>query len=178
MARVRLLVSDIDGTLVTAQKALTTRAAAAVASLARSCMAFTLISSRPPPGMAGLVRTLKVHLPFTAFNGGNLVAPDMSLILIHRLSVEVAARTLTLLSSRGVDAWLFADGAWFLRDPDGSNVARERLTVGFDPTAVEAGKPTLPALRAGICPVGRGCRGVYDRARWTSTSRLLVAPGQ
>ena len=132
------MVSDIDGTLVTAKKALTPRAIAAVAALARAGVAFTVISSRSPRGMATVVNRLKVRHPFAAFNGGSLVAPDMSLIRTHRLPAGVAARTLTLLLARGVDAWVFADGAWFLRDPDGSNVARERLTVGFDPTTVEA----------------------------------------
>jgi len=133
-----LLVSDIDGTLVTPQKALTPRAAAAVASLAQAGIEFTLISSRPPLGMASLVRTLKVRLPFAAFNGGSLVAPDMRLIRTHRLAAQSATRTLALLTSRGVDTWVFADGAWLLRDPGGSNVARERLTVGFEPTTVDS----------------------------------------
>jgi hydroxymethylpyrimidine pyrophosphatase-like HAD family hydrolase len=37
----------------------------------------------------------------------------------------------------GVDVWVFARGDWRLRDPHGSNVPRERFTVGFDPTVVE-----------------------------------------
>jgi len=44
---------------------------------------------------------------------------------------------LTLLAARGVDAWVYADGDWRLRNPDGPKVGLERLTLGFDPTRVE-----------------------------------------
>ena len=136
--RLRLLVSDIDGTLVTADKVLTPAAIKAVASLAKANVDFTVVSSRPPRGMAEIISKLKVCHPFAAFNGGSLVALDMSLIQAHRLSGEVATRTLKLIASGGVDAWVFAGGAWFLRDAQGSNVERERLTVGFDPTLVDS----------------------------------------
>ena len=46
-------------------------------------------------------------------------------------------RALALLDEGGVDAWVFADGGWFLRDPGGAKVDREAQTVGFGPTAVD-----------------------------------------
>ena len=71
-----------------------------------------------------------------AFNGGNIVKPDMSLIEAHRLEPDVARQMLELLAERGVSAWVFARGDWRLRDPKGPHVDRERFTVGFDPTVV------------------------------------------
>ena len=44
---------------------------------------------------------------------------------------------MALLSQRALDAWVFAGGEWLLRDANGPNVARERFTVGFDPTVAE-----------------------------------------
>jgi Cof subfamily protein (haloacid dehalogenase superfamily) len=134
---VAMLISDIDGTLVTPDKTLTAEAALAVEKLHAAGVAFTLVSSRPPRGMAALVESLAVRAPFAAFNGASLVAPDLRLIRALRLSEDAARRTLALLDERGVQAWVFADDAWFLRDPDGVKVARERHTVGFDPTVVE-----------------------------------------
>jgi Cof subfamily protein (haloacid dehalogenase superfamily) len=134
---IALVISDVDGTLVTPDKVLTPAAVAAVRRLSNAGVGFTLISSRPPRGMASLVTQLDVRLPFGAFNGGSLAAPDLSLIEAHRLAPEVARGTIALLAKRGVDAWVFAGGDWLLRDPAGTNVPREKRTVGFDPTAVD-----------------------------------------
>ncbi|MEO8812655.1 MAG: Cof-type HAD-IIB family hydrolase [Caulobacteraceae bacterium] len=130
------LVSDIDGTLVTGDKTLTPAAATAVARLAGAGVAFSLISSRPPRGMAALVTALGVTLPFAAFNGGAIVRPDGFILGRHVLPGAIVARTLSLLAGEGVDAWVFAGDAWWLHDPAGANVARERRTVGFDPVVV------------------------------------------
>jgi len=140
---IRFLVSDIDGTLVTGDKTLTPAAVEAVERVRAAGMAFTVISSRPPRGMAAIVDRLGVDLPFAAFNGGNLVGPDMRLIQALRLDRPVAEGVLKLLAERDIGAWVFADGLWMLRDPHGPGVERERQAVGFEPTAVEDFSPVL-----------------------------------
>jgi Cof subfamily protein (haloacid dehalogenase superfamily) len=132
-----LLISDIDGTLVTPDKALTPAAIAAVKALDTAGIAFTVVSSRPPRGMASVVETLQVRHPFAAFNGGSLVTPDLKLISTLRLGPEAARKILRLLDERGIDAWVFADETWRLRDLAGPKVGRERFTVGFDPIVVD-----------------------------------------
>jgi len=134
---ISLLISDVDGTLVTNDKILTPAAAAAVRRLGEAGVGFTMISSRPPRGMAALVSALDLRLPFGAFNGGALAAPDLSLLETHPLSPDVARQALALLDERRVSAWVFARGDWRLRDPHGPSVPRERMTVGFDPTVVD-----------------------------------------
>jgi Cof subfamily protein (haloacid dehalogenase superfamily) len=131
-----LFVSDVDGTLVTPDKALTPAAIAAAADIHAAGVPFTLVSSRPPRGMAQVIAATGVTLPFAAFNGGSLVGPDFKLIEAHRLSAEAAIATLTLLDAQGVEAFVFADDLWLLRDPNGPKVGRERHTVGFEPTVV------------------------------------------
>jgi hypothetical protein len=135
-APIALLISDIDGTLVTDDKVLTPRSVQAAAALARAGVGFTLISSRPPRGMAGLVGALGVSLPFAAYNGAALVADDGRPIVVHALAPAVARQTLSLLAQGGVDAWVFAGDDWLLLASAVVNVERERRTVGFDPTVV------------------------------------------
>jgi len=131
-----LFVSDVDGTLVTPDKAVTPAAIAAALDLHAAGVPFTLVSSRPPRGMASVIAATGVKLPFAAFNGGSLVGPDFKLIAAHRLSPDAARRTLDLLDAQGVEPFVFADDLWLLRDPHGAKVGRERHTVGFDPTVV------------------------------------------
>jgi Cof subfamily protein (haloacid dehalogenase superfamily) len=133
---VRLLVSDVDGTLVTPEKTLTPAAVAAVRRLKESGVGFTLVSSRPPRGMASLIERLEVDLPFAAFNGGSLVGPDMALIEAKRLSADAARAAIDLFRLRRVQTWGFADNEWLVTDADGPYVPRERRTVGFEPTVV------------------------------------------
>jgi Cof subfamily protein (haloacid dehalogenase superfamily) len=134
---IALLVSDVDGTLVTPDKVLTARAAAAVRDLEDADIDFTLISSRPPRGMSALASELNLKRPFAAFNGGSLVAADGRLIASHRLSERAARTALDLLAARDIDAWVFADDDWRLRNPSGPYVAAHRQTVGFDPLVVD-----------------------------------------
>lgn len=122
---IALVVADVDGTLVTPDKALTDSARAAVRSLSEAGIAFTLVSSRPPRGMSMLVHTLNARLPIAAFNGSVLLYPDQRQIQAHRLSVAAAETVLDLLARRGVTAWVFADDDWRLRDPHGPRPARE-----------------------------------------------------
>ena len=133
---IALLVADVDGTLLTPDKAVTRKARTAVRRLSSAGIAFTLVSSRPPRGMADLVSALALKIPFAAFNGGALVHPDLRLIEAHRLPEAVARAVLELFARRGVDAWVFADGDWRLRNPDGPYVADHRRTMGFDPVTV------------------------------------------
>ena len=82
---VRLLLADVDGTLVTAKKVLTERAVAAVHRLKADGVLFAITSGRPPRGMAMLVKPLDLELPLAAFNGGVLVDPDLVVLEQHEI---------------------------------------------------------------------------------------------
>ncbi len=134
--RIKLLISDVDGTLVTPDKVVTDATVEAVEHLRQQGVAFTIISSRPPRGMLSVIKALNIAQPFGAFNGGSILSPDMRVLSAHRLAAQVAHEALSILDQNGVDAWVFADDAWFLRNLQGPNVERERHTVSFDPTLV------------------------------------------
>ena len=62
-AKISAVVSDVDGTLVTDDKILTAHTQAAVAKLRANGITFTIISSRPPRGMRGLIEPLGITTP-------------------------------------------------------------------------------------------------------------------
>ncbi len=131
-----LLISDVDGTLVTKEKILTATAIAASRKLDAAGIGFSLISARPPRGLMDVVGAMNLRLPFAAFNGGAIVAPDGTLLASHPLPRGLAEIALRLLKDGGVDTWVFAGDDWLLDDIDGPEVARETRTVRFAPHLV------------------------------------------
>jgi hydroxymethylpyrimidine pyrophosphatase-like HAD family hydrolase len=59
-ATIRLVIADVDGTLVTPDKVLTARAISAVARLREAHVLFAITSGWPPKGMKMLVDALPV----------------------------------------------------------------------------------------------------------------------
>ncbi|RYZ34411.1 MAG: Cof-type HAD-IIB family hydrolase, partial [Myxococcaceae bacterium] len=134
---IKLLIADVDGTLVTRDKVLTPRTCDAVAGLRDSGILFTLTSGRPPRGMAGLVAPLKLTAPLAAFNGGVYVKPDLTTVLAQRtLPPAIARQAVDLMLQAGLDVWVYQGADWFLRAPEAFRVAREKTNVGFDPVVI------------------------------------------
>jgi Cof subfamily protein (haloacid dehalogenase superfamily) len=134
MTPVRLVVSDVDGTLVTPDKALTPAAVAAAGELADAGIKLCLVSSRPPRGMAKQIAALGVTLPCAGFNGGAIFDPGGRVTDGRWLPRTVAEAILDRLETAQVNAWVFAGDCWFLTDAAGPEVWRERRTVDFAPT--------------------------------------------
>jgi Cof subfamily protein (haloacid dehalogenase superfamily) len=130
------VVSDVDGTLVTDDKVLTSGARAAVAALRATGIVFSVISSRPPRALRMLVEPLGITTPMSGFNGGVIANPDLSIISEHVLSPEIARSTVAMLTAQGLQVWVFSGEDWLLRDEAAPYVALEEHTVGFRPTVV------------------------------------------
>jgi Cof subfamily protein (haloacid dehalogenase superfamily) len=137
MTRIALVVSDVDGTLLTTDKTLTDRAKAAVRRLRQAGIGFTITSSRPTVGMRFLVEPLQITLPMGAFNGSSIVDPEMKVIEQHLLPASAARRSLDMLGEFGIDIWLFTNEHWFTRNGDGEYVAHEKRAIRADPTVIE-----------------------------------------
>jgi Cof subfamily protein (haloacid dehalogenase superfamily) len=137
-APIRLLLADVDGTLVTHDKVLTQGAIDAVDKLRDAGILFALTSGRPPRGMEMLVGPLKLDTPIAAFNGGLVVEPDMTPVESKTIPVELVGEVEELLGSRGLDVWVYRDADWFVRDLEAPHIAREAFTVQFNPTRVDS----------------------------------------
>jgi Cof subfamily protein (haloacid dehalogenase superfamily) len=137
-SEIRLLLADVDGTLVTQEKVLTQRAIDAVHALHAAGVLFAVTSGRPPRGMSMLVGPLALSTPIAAFNGGLIVQPDMKVIEQKLVPEPIVKPILSLLESHGLVAWIYRGAKWYVRDPEGPHVEREAATVGFQPTVVQS----------------------------------------
>ena len=135
---IRMVIADVDGTLVTQEKVLTKRATEAVLRLHQAGIQFTVTSGRPPRGMAMLIDPLKLTQPLAAFNGGVLIKPDLKTVVDQKfLPAGVPEKVIEAIENHGLDVWLYTDIEWFVRDVNAPHVAREQWTVKFPPTVVK-----------------------------------------
>jgi len=155
---IRLVVSDVDGSLVTRDKKLTSAAIAAVRELRRRGIQFTAVSSRPPFGMRMLIEPLQITLPLGAFNGSTTFNPDLSVVECQTIPRDAVKDALDFLKSRAVDAWLFTADRWLVERTDGPYVAREKMTVDALPDTI--GDPA--SLLDHICKIV-GVSDDFDR---------------
>ncbi len=167
---IRLLLADVDGTLVTPDKELTDRAVDAVRRLGDAGILFAITSGRPPRGMSMLIEPLNLTTPIAAFNGGLLVNRDMSVVEQRVLPEELVVPVADLIRSFGLDTWVYRGPDWYVPDPHGSHVARESSTVTTGsaimwpppvPSPTTSTSPTRRPTRArspATCPRGTRSR--------------------
>src|SRR6201988_1470027 len=123
---IKMVVADVDGTLVTQEKVLTKRAAEAVQRLHKAGIQFSITSGRPPRGMAMLIDPLKLTQPLAAFNGGVLIKPDLETVVAQKfLPAGVPEKVIEAIENHGLDVWLYTDTEWFVPDANAAHVARE-----------------------------------------------------
>ena len=130
---VRLLLADVDGTLVTQDKVLTDDAIAAVHRLGDAGILFAITSGRPPRGMDMLIEPLDLQTPIAAFNGGLIVDPDMKVIERRVLPEELVRPINDLMGSFSLSVWIYRGTDWYVPDLKGPHVDREASTVHFAP---------------------------------------------
>ena len=145
MTRIALVVSDVDGTLVTREKVLTDAARDAVRRLSDAGIGFTIVSSRPTVGMHFLIEPLAITLPVGSFNGSSIVDPQLNPIVQHLIPAAVARTSLDVLDEFGVDIWLFTNDLWLTRNGDGAYVPNEIRAIRANPTVVGDFAPYLTA---------------------------------
>nr|WP_269142540.1 HAD family hydrolase [Acetobacter garciniae] len=147
-ARISLVVSDMDGTLLTPQKQVTPRAQAAARALRAAGVPLCLVSSRPPGGMEMYFDQLGIDTPYGALNGGTIFNADGTIRSSLVLDPHAVREALRILQSRSLEAWLFKGHGWLVDNRLGDYVQAESNAVRMTPTVV-------PDLAAHVHDVGK-----------------------
>jgi Cof subfamily protein (haloacid dehalogenase superfamily) len=134
---IKLVLSDVDGTLVRPDKSLAPSTVAAVHALHGAGVHFALTSGRPPRGMEMLVEPLSLAAPLAGFNGGLVVEPEMEVLEERTVPAETVPHALEILERFELSVWVYRGWEWFVRDPEGPHVEHEARTVQFAPTVVD-----------------------------------------
>jgi len=130
---IRLLVSDIDGTLVRPDKSLSDPVIAAVRALTDAGVTMSLISARPATGMIWIAEKLGLTTPIAAFNGGTVLRPNGEILAAHRLDPIDARQALAMIERPEIMIWLFHADRWHTGQLDDIHVPRERKAANQEP---------------------------------------------
>ena len=136
MSKFALVVSDVDGTLVTRDKVLTPRAIAAVGRLHDKGIAFSICSSRPPFGLRMLIEPLRLQLPLGGYNAGSIVMPDLTVVEQKLIPPEAAKLAVEIFRAHNIDCWVFVGNEWVITNRHGDHVDHEAHTIQTPPTVV------------------------------------------
>lgn len=120
--KIRLVISDVDGTLLEPDGVLSPVAFVAVGRLRQAGIKFSLSSARPRLGMRWLLRTLGVDCTCAALNGAVLFDPMGKSSRELPLNRELARELYSRISKAGVDVWFYTRDAWFVPRLSGPRV--------------------------------------------------------
>jgi Cof subfamily protein (haloacid dehalogenase superfamily) len=127
---ISLVISDIDGTLITSNHEVTDATESAAAKLYERGIALSLASSRPPRSIIPLADALKLSGPFAAFNGALVVKREGEVLARSVLSAPIIARVKAIADGFGLAVWLYDEQDWWVPWRD-AFVDREEHTSGF-----------------------------------------------
>ena len=135
-APIRLLLCDIDGTLVRHDKSLPHENVLAIRAAVRRGLKVSLISARPAAGIVPIAAELGLEGPFGAFNGGTIFTVSGGEECAAQVPPELAGQLVVLYASAGITIWLFATNRWLTSDLANSHTPREVLSSGLQPEPV------------------------------------------
>jgi hypothetical protein len=127
---IALVISDIDGTLITSNHELTAATHAAAVALRESGIALSLASSRPPRSIRPLAEALGLRAPFAAFNGALMTTAEGEVVARSSLPVTTMTRIKAIADECDLSVWIYDEREWCAPARD-AFVEREEHTSGF-----------------------------------------------
>jgi Cof subfamily protein (haloacid dehalogenase superfamily) len=143
---IRMLVSDVDGTLLAPDKSISAASRRAIAKLHAVGIQFTVISGRPPRGMQFLVDPLGLTHPMAALNGAMILWPNLSLLQATTMNPAVAAGVADIIRQHELELWLYTISDWLVSDPQSPHVRHEVAVVQHEPALIADGGQFPPSV--------------------------------
>lgn len=120
---IKLILSDIDGTILNDQNEVDTGLKNAISKLRKQDCSFVLASARSPKGMLSIAQELNVlDNPIACYNGAlvikDLQKKDYTTILSHELNVSEVKTTLQIIHDQfpDVSVNLYSGADWYVND--------------------------------------------------------------
>lgn len=138
MNQIKLVFSDIDGTLLDSQHRLTDETKAVIRQLTASGVSMVLASARPPHAMAELAAELQLNTPLVCYNGALIVRQDETNEFTSQQSLPVerldALLVYQILQQHcpEVSLSIYSNDHWYVDKVDAWH-RQETAITGFQP---------------------------------------------
>lgn len=129
---IALVISDIDGTLITSNHEIAESTRQSAARLYERGIELSLSSSRPPRAIRPIAETLALNSPFAAFNGALLITADGEVKARSIIPASITAHVKSIADEFGLGVWAYDEVEWWAPWRD-AFVDREEHTSGFAP---------------------------------------------
>jgi len=129
----RLVISDVDGTLLDPNKQLTEAARMAIRDLDAADVGFTFVSARPPRALLPLAKATGLKLPFACFNGAMICSPDLNVLSQKLMPCDDVVRAAEIIVEHGLDVWAFVGTEWWVTNLHGPHTDGHRKLLGREP---------------------------------------------
>lgn len=131
MSSITLVISDIDGTLITSNHEVTEATKAAAHALNANGIKLSLASSRPPRAIIPIASQIGLDSNFAAFNGALILTSQGETLAESFIQPEVSLRIRAIADEYGLDVWLYDATDWWAARRT-QFVEREEHTSGFE----------------------------------------------
>ncbi|MCU6430241.1 Cof-type HAD-IIB family hydrolase [Lacticaseibacillus paracasei] len=136
--RYRLILSDIDGTLLNSQHQLTDGVKTAIQDYAIAGGTFVLASARPPLAMTALAHQMGLDVPLVSLNGAVICQPQQDELKILSATAwpdDVGSEVYQALSQLTLSLNVFSEAHWYVNTLD-LWTQQEAAITGFSPEPV------------------------------------------
>jgi len=114
----KIIFSDIDGTLLNAERDLSEFTIETIRKLSKAAIPFILISSRMPAAMRHLQKKMDIeHLPIISYNGG-LIIVDGKPVSSTEIPIEILTELQKFNEHHDVHLSLFHNDEWYVPRDD------------------------------------------------------------
>ncbi|QDH17308.1 Cof-type HAD-IIB family hydrolase [Swingsia samuiensis] len=167
---IKMVVSDMDGTILTPNRELTSATLQMAKVLKERSVPLCLVSARPPEAMIEYIKKLEISGDNAALNGGIIFSQvNMSSSLNHVLSKETLSIIYDMLHAHGIEIWMYRQSSWIVADLASPFVEQERRKTGLTPHQVKD-------LRQEITNIGKvvGVSNDFDLLQRVETELSVV----
>lgn len=125
--RIKIVFSDIDGTLLTSQHEVTGQSKAAVQKLAAKDIPFVLVSARMPAAIYPITDELEVKMPIISYSGALVLDREGNTLASTKMEAKPAGELLQELAEKfpQITANFYTDNKWYVKDVTDKRVQRE-----------------------------------------------------
>ena len=134
----KIVLSDIDGTVITTDHRVLPRTAAGIRQIAEKGIPFALVSARMPEAIYPIIEEIGVRAAVISYNGALVITPDGTEIHDERMTRTHVEAVLHRISGAYPQAPMsyYAGHTWYVRDRADPEVRREEEITTV--TSVEA----------------------------------------